>query len=70
MLAVAEVAFLALLASKSLKVEAVLLSFSIDMRLLSVRHEPPSPFPSTLVGDMMDSRREPPNLPRLGDQKR
>lgn len=66
---VAQVPFLTL-AYMSLKVDAVLLNFSKEIRLLSVKNETLSSFSFTLVGDMMDSRRKPPNLPRLGDQKR
>lgn len=70
MLEVAPLIFLALLAYRSLEVEAALLSFRREMRLLSVKSEPLPPSPTEVVGDKMESRREPPNLPRLGDQKR
>jgi hypothetical protein len=70
MLEAAPLTFLPLLAYRSLKVEAVLLNFSREILLLSVKSEPLSASAAEVVGDKMDSRREPPNLPRLGDQKR
>lgn len=70
MLEVASLIFLPLLTYRSLKVEAVLLNFSRETRLLSVKSEPLSFSPPELVGDRMDNLREAPNLLRLGDQKR